>query len=150
MRNVKGELKFNSPAQEMHEPDKMVETTRIGGKIYEIDKLRSLAEKLPIRELPLDDVRDAVGEGHVYWIDRNGEPLAPFQIIHDWSVAQHNEDWKDHIDSITRANLDNPIWITKDGFVFDGIHRLTRAVIENKLTIKVKVFEEFPEAALQN
>ena len=122
-----------------------VETTQVGGKVYEIDKLRHFAEGLPTLELPLEDVSEAVGEGHVYWIDRNGEQLAPFRIIQNWLAAQKNEAWKDHVDSIKRADLDSPIWMTRDGHVFDGVHRLTRAVIENRPTIKVRIFDALPE-----
>lgn len=148
MRNSEGEPKFNNHEQKKTVPEGTTKTTQFGGKVYEIEKLRHFAEMLPVRELQLDAVRAAVGEGQIYWNDRNGEPLAPFQIIQDWSAAQYNDAWKDHVDLIKRVNLDDPIWITKDGHVFDGIHRLTRAVIENRPTIKVKVFEELPEAAL--
>lgn len=147
---MESDQKFNNQEHNKHVPESPVETTQVGGKIYENDKLLHFAESLPVRELPIDDVRDAVREGYICWIDRNGEQLAPFQIIRDWSAAQQNEAWRDHVDSIKRAELDNPIWITKDCQVFDGVHRLTRAVIENRSTIKVRVFEELPKSALKS
>lgn len=125
-----------------------IETTQVDGKIYEIEKLRDFAERLAVHELPLNDVREAVGPGHIYWIDRNGEALAPHQIIRDWGAAQHNDAWKDHVDSIMQADLSKPIWMMKDGHVFDGVHRLIRAVIEDRPTIKVRIFEELSETAL--
>lgn len=143
-----GETLPFSPGQHVDQP-RQIETTQVNGKIYEIDKLRDCAETLPTVEVPLDTVRGAVGEGHVYWIDRNGEPLAPYQIIQDWETAQTNEAWADHVASIKRANLDDPIWSTPEGRIFDGVHRLTRAVIDNAPMVKVKVFESLPESAQQ-
>jgi|SRR3989339_1240029 len=137
-------LIFNPEAD--REQSNQVETTQVGGRIYENDKLREFAETLSIVEMPLDDVREAVGEEHVYWEDRNGDQLAPFQIIQDWDAAQQNDAWRDHVDSIKRANLQNPIWLTKDGHVFDGVHRLTRAVIDNNASVKVRIFDEIPES----
>ena len=121
-----------------------VETTQVGGVLYEIEKLREYAEIIPTKNVPLEDVMEAVGKGHIYWIDRNGEQLAPYQIIQDWESAQQNEAWADHVASIKRADKEAPIWMTKDGHVFDGIHRLTRAVIDGDPTIRVKIFEKMP------
>jgi hypothetical protein len=132
-------------------PDRMesneIETTQVGGKIYEIENLRAFAENIPITELTLDRLEGAVGEGHVYWIDREGRPLAPFQIISDWEAAQQTESWADHVESIKRANLADPIWMTREGHIFNGIHRLARAVIERRPSMKVRIFENLPDSA---
>jgi len=122
-----------------------VETTQVNGKVYTIEELKEVAETLPVKEVPIDDVREAVSQGHIYWIDREDKQLSPYEIIQDWDAAQDNEAWADHVASIKRANLDNPIWMTKEGHVFDGVHRLTRAVIDNKPTIKVIIFDNIPE-----
>lgn len=143
-----GETLPFSPGQRVDQL-RQFETTQVNGKIYEIDTLRDYAETLPMIEIPLDKVRGAVGEGHVYWIDRNGEPLAPYQIIQDWDAAQINEAWADHVTSIKRANLDDPIWSTPEGHIFDGVHRLTRAVIDRVSTVKMKIFESLPDSAQQ-
>ncbi len=132
--------KFEAPGRAQ------VETTQVFGRVYENARLQELAESLPVKEVSLDDVREAVGESHVYWEDRNGEQLAPFQIIQDWEAAQQNEAWADHIASIKRADLEQPIWMTKDGHVFDGVHRLTWAVINNAPTIKARIFDEIPDS----
>jgi hypothetical protein len=89
-----------------------------------------------------------VGEGHYFWEDRNGMKLGPAQILKDWEAAQQNPAWTDHVESIKRANLNNPIWAMKDGLVFDGMHRLTRAFIDKVAKVKIKIFEELPESAV--
>ncbi len=121
-----------------------IETTSIGGRTYTIDALREHMDSIPTQELPLDVVRAAVGPQHAYWIDRNGNTLAPFQILQDWENAQKVEAWADHVESIRRADLTRPIWITPNGAVFDGVHRLIRAVLENKPTILVQIATDLP------
>lgn len=103
-------------------------------------------EDVPVREIPLDDIRAAVGPQHAYWIDRNGNTLAPFQILQDWEAAQNIEAWADHVESIRRADLTRPIWMTADGAIFDGVHRLTCAVLENRPTILVQIAIDLPAA----
>lgn len=124
------------------------ETTQVGGKIYSNHLLLKLADTIPIQEVPLSRVSEAVGPRHSYWIDANGAILAPHTLLQDWKAAENNPAWADHVASIKRADLSNPIWITRDGHVFDGVHRLSRAVLENKATILVRVFDELPKSAL--
>jgi len=57
-------------------------------------------------------------------------------------------DWAGHVVVIKKANLEIPIWVTGDGLVFNGMHRLTKAFLENIPHIKVKVFNQLPESAI--
>lgn len=124
------------------------ETSRVGDRLYNIELLKPFAQEIPVKEMDVEVFRELVSDRHTYWIDRNDQKLGPYQILKDWEAAQKNPIWADHIQTIKRANLDNPIWSTKDGIVFDGMHRLTRAFIDNVPTIKVKVFETLPEEAI--
>src|SRR5205814_1564419 len=107
-----------------------IETSRVGDKLYNVDLLVKYADKLPIEIVPTDSLKDAVGEGYKYWLDKDNEMFGPSAILKDWEDAKNNPLWIDHIKSIENANLDNPIWLSPDGFVFDGMHRLTRAFID--------------------
>jgi hypothetical protein len=124
------------------------ETTSVNGNIYNVELLESFAEQLESEEVPLEKLEEAVGEGHYYWEDRSGNKLGPSQILKDWEAAQRNEDWADHVATIKRADLSNPIWISADGHVFNGMHRLTRAFIDKVPTIKVKKFSSLPDEAI--
>lgn len=126
-----------------------METTQVAGFIYNVDLLKSYAVQLPVETVSLDLLRGAVGQGHTYWIDTEGHNLGPFQILQDWQHAQMQTAWQHHVDTIKRANLEDPIWIMRnDGAVFDGMHRLTRAFLDDASTIKVIFFEELPESAI--
>jgi hypothetical protein len=77
-------------------------------------------------------------------MDRAGQRLGTHEILQDWENAQKIEAWADHVASIRRADLSKPIWMTADGHVFDGVHRLCRAVLENQPTIKARIMTELP------
>ncbi len=124
------------------------ETTRVGENLYDVELLKPLAEQLETQEVELGLLKENVSKGHYFWIDRNGEKLGPAQVLRDWDAAQRNPAWIDHIESIKRANLDDPLWVTKDGLVFNGMHRLSRAFIDKVSKVKVKVFEELPKSAV--
>lgn len=125
-----------------------LETTSVHGKIYNIALLEPFAAQLKTEEIPLMEVREAVSEGHYYWEDRSGNKLGPHQILKDWDAAQRNDDWADHVATIKRADVSDPIWIADDGHVFNGMHRLTRAFLDHPATIKVKRFSSLPKEAI--
>ena len=144
---------MSKPEQSSEEKEKKgydFETASVNEKIYNVEMLESVAEHMKTEEMPLEDLRHAVGEGHYYWEDKKGEKLGPHQILKDWESAQENEDWADHVATIKRANLENRIWISSDGLVFNGMHRLTRAFVDGAKSIKVKKFSELPEDAEVN
>ena len=130
----------NEPEMRTHH----FETTSVGGKVYNVALLESVAETIESKKIPLPQLQEAVGEGHFYWVDRKGEKLGPHQLLEDWEAAQKNDAWVDHVETIKRADTANAIWMTSDGFVFNGMHHLTRAFLDGKKTILVKVFLELP------
>jgi hypothetical protein len=127
--------------------DKQIETTQVGGVVYDIEKLRSHADSLPEILVDISELKEAVGEGHYYWIDIKGEKLGPHQILQDWKAAQHNPAWVDHVATIKRADLSKPIWRSVDGTIFDGMHGLTAAILNEEKEIKLKQFDELPLSA---
>lgn len=127
------------------------ETTKVNGVIYDVRKLEALAEQLPIQEAPTEQFNTIVGPSHHYWLDANGQPLGPYDILKDWEAAQNNPAWAEHVATIKRANLNRPLWVTRtpesDQDVFNGLHRLTRAFIDKVPTVKIRVFEAIPDDA---
>lgn len=117
----------------------------LNGQLYNVELLFDVADMMEAKDMPLDSLRGAVGPDSFYWEDRNGKKLGPYQIMQDWEAAQKNEAWTDHVHSIKNADMSYPIWVTPDGFVFNGMHRLTKAFINGDKTIKVRVFDELPE-----
>src|SRR3989338_621624 len=111
------------------------ETTNVGGNTYNVELLEASAEKIEAEPVPLEELRKSVAEGHYYWIDRDGEKLGPHQLLQDWEAAQKNPAWADHVETVRRADLTNPIWVTENEFVFGYPNRLTRAFLDGAETI---------------
>lgn len=137
-----------SPEEMGVPPEEQIETTQVGEVVYDIDKLRSHAETLPDETVDIEEVIEAVGEGHQYWVDKNGEMFGPHEILQDWEAAQENPLWEDHVATIKRADTNKAIWRSADGAIFDGMHRLTRAVLDGKKEIPLKQFGNLPEEAV--
>lgn len=51
-----------------------------------------------------------------------------------------------HIKHVNDADLDYPIIMNEDGYIIDGRHRLAKAILEGKETIKTKRFKSDPPA----
>ena len=143
--------KYSEALQQERKMGFAYETTKVNGIIYDVRKLTALAEQLPIQEAPIEQFRSIASPGHHYWMDINGQPLGPYDILQDWEAAQNNPAWAEHVATIKRANLDRPLWVTKDEEsdhdVFNGLHRLTRAFLNMAPTVKTRVFETLPEDA---
>jgi hypothetical protein len=128
-----------------------IETTDWNGKTYDVRKLLEWAEQFPVEQIPLDTFREQISEDHFYWIDTRGEKLGPAQMFKDWEAAKHNPAWEKHVYGIEHANLDNPIWLIRNGDrieVVNGVHRLARAFHENKPGIAARILPGLPEFAV--
>ena len=123
------------------------ETTKVDGIIYDVRELEQAAEELAIVERNLNEFEETVAEGHHYWLDTNGNTLGPCDILRDWEAAQKTSAWSEHVATIKKANFDSPIWVTKDGYVFNGLHRLTAAFLQHRPTIKIRIFDSLPSSA---
>ena len=127
------------------------ETTTVGDKLYNVEKLLEEAERLPIQEAPVENFLGAVSEGNYYWIDAGHKKLGPYDLLKNWEEASKNPAWREHVDNIDNADLENPIWIIGlDYLVFNGMHRLTRIIRDGVPNVKYRYFETLPEEALIN
>lgn len=153
------------------------ETATVNGQKYDVVKLGEYLKELnPQPDIQLIDLSDkwllkAVEPGQTYWETDSKEILGPDDFIStfrkqklsnpDLSTDDFLEnlktthlDWKEHIISLQMAkdNLDNPIWMTKntdnEDFPFDGMHRLTRAYMEDLDSIQAIYWTEFPDDAI--
>ena len=62
-----------------------------------------------------------------------------------WGTLTDFKDFLVHYTRCTKANLDYPILLDVNGFICDGWHRVARAIIEGRATIKAIRLEEMPE-----
>ncbi len=93
------------------------------GKQWSVARLIKLAEDFPVYEVP----------------------VFTFPTYHwPWEDEQNLDTFISHVNRVQNSDLDVPLLISPSGGIIDGMHRLCKAVLEKKETIKVKYFKELP------
>lgn len=96
------------------------ESTSKAGWTWLVTDVIAKAEELPVIEVPLQ---------HMYIDYKLGKmPIRNFV---------------EHMKNVMDADLDCPIIADYDGVLFDGRHRLAKALYEGRTTVKMKRFEDY-------
>lgn len=98
-----------------------IQVSRLGKHEWAVSRLIQLSKDLPVMEIPLDHLN----VWHKY------ENLTLREMVM-------------HIKCVLKADLNFPIILDEDGDILDGRHRIMRALIEGKETIKAVRFDENP------
>lgn len=93
-----------------------------GNARYVIKNLISRASKLDVGEMPLEHLN----------------------IYNLYPKLSSMREWVGHIKSVLEADLDCPIILDDEGYVMDGRHRIAKALLEGRETIKFVRFEKTP------
>lgn len=101
---------------------------------WEVERLWELSEDLPVEQVPVVALEHLLDE--VCWFNTGPEAHADRPTVK--AVAEHSE-------RIYSADLDFPIILSSKGEVMDGLHRLAKAWMFGKETIKAKRFKVDPE-----
>lgn len=105
-----------------HLPEPNDQMSRMGRHRWSVARLFELSKDLKVMEVPLMHM-------HMYY-------------IYDKMTLR---ELTGHIVAVNNANLEYPIIIDEDGEIMDGRHRLMKAIIDDKKTIKVVRFDQNPE-----
>ena len=104
------------------------------------------------------DYKDqAFGDGKKRWricglIERSATlevfeiPLKHLNIANLYPRLDSMREYISHIKQVLDADLDKPIILDDEGYVMDGRHRIAKALIEERETIKAVRFEKTPDA----
>jgi len=93
-----------------------------GDKRYCVSSLIIHSKDLVVREMPLDHVN----------------------IANLYPELKTTRDWIGHIKAVLDADLGCPIILDDEGFIMDGRHRIAKALLDEKETIKFVRFEKNP------
>lgn len=110
----------------------------IGKKIYSVDMMFAYVNiyKHKISEVKIEDYEKYLN--YNIWGDiRIDNSFSPLDVISD----PKNELYKNDIARIKKANLKYPIFVY-NGYIVDGMHRLVKAKMMKKKTIKAYVFDD--------
>jgi hypothetical protein len=100
----------------------MVQEARLGANVWSVARLFKLVESLPVIEIPLDHL----SVGHKY------DPLSIREMVM-------------HMKAVLAADLSYPIILDEDGEILDGRHRIMKALLEGRSTIKAVRFDINPD-----
>lgn len=115
---------MNYPTKLVDEWDYMDGTYSIGdGKKWSVARLIKLAEDFPVYEVPVFTFPT------YFW---------------PWEDDLNLDSFISHVNRVQSADLDVPLLISPSGGIIDGTHRLCKAVLEKRETVKVKYFKELP------
>jgi hypothetical protein len=105
-----------------------------GYDAWDVDHLVELSLEFPVVEVPLDSIADI---DSAYWFAPGGESPTVRVIIR-------------HIELVQEVDPSYPIILGADGRVMDGMHRVVRAVLEGRTSIRAVRFERDPEPDYRN
>ena len=115
----------------------MVQTFSDNQYIYSVDMMFAYlnTHKHPAKKISVNEYKDGLEQKS--W----GDPAAGIYYS-ALDVITHPRKYKNEYKRILKANLSYPIIISLDGFIIDGVHRLTKAYLHNKKEIKAYIFDK--------
>lgn len=93
------------------------------GQVWSVTRLIEHSKSLPVFDIPLAGI--FIGE-KVFKESRTARDIA------------------EHVKRVNETDLKHPILLDPDGFIMDGWHRVIKALVEGRETIKAVRFEEMP------
>lgn len=99
-----------------------------GRYIWDVHRLVAQAALLPVREIPLAQIREL---DEPYWFERDVDVPTCRAIA-------------DHARLIAETDLHYPILLCAEGRVMDGMHRVAKAYLEGRSTLPALQFAETP------
>jgi hypothetical protein len=96
---------------------------------WDVDHLIELSRELPVREVPLDAIAEVDAD---YWYRYAPVPCTVRRVV-------------EHMQRVLDADLSYPIILAADGRVMDGMHRVARAILDGRATIRAVQFDVQPE-----
>lgn len=101
---------------------------------WDVDRLVELSKALPVRDVDLAAIDEI---DSVYWFDDESERPTVRRVV-------------DHVRWIEEVDLSYPIILGVDGRVMDGMHRVAKALLQGRSTIKAVRFEHAVEPDYRN
>ncbi len=95
---------------------------------WRVARLRAQAAGLPVEEVAVASISEF---DDVYWFDQEHRPTCRAVV--------------EHAQRIAAADLDDPILLSADGWVVDGMHRVARAVMEGVAELPGRRLTAYPE-----
>lgn len=103
--------------------------SQAGFYAWDVDRLLDLSKDIEIIDMPLTEIAELDED---YWFAGSSENPTCRKIV-------------EHCDLINKADLSYPVILFSEGRVMDGMHRVARAMLTERSTIKAVKFSTTPE-----
>jgi hypothetical protein len=100
-----------------------------GFDAWDVDHLVELSRALPVQEIDIASLADV---DSVYWIGADGSAPTVRILV-------------SHMKLVEKVDLSYPIILGADGRVMDGMHRVAKALLEERATVSAVRFKVQPE-----
>lgn len=101
---------------------------------WDVHRLVELSGDLPVREVPLSSIAEI---DTVYWFGADGSPATVRVLVR-------------HMGLVNAADLSFPVILGADGQLMDGMHRVAKALLEGRTTVRAVQFAEQPDPDHRN
>lgn len=101
---------------------------------WDVDRLIELSRNLPVVDVEISSIAEV---DSVYWFDGHAERPTVRRVV-------------DHFHLVQEVDPSYPIILGHDGRVMDEMHRVARALLENRTTIRAVQFEQPPQPDFRN
>jgi hypothetical protein len=101
---------------------------------WDVDRLIAMTRDLPVRDIPLGSIAEV---DSAYWFNGSSGSATVRAIVA-------------HMRLVQATDLGYPIILGVDGRVMDGMHRVARAMLEGRPSIRAVQFEVHPEPDYRN
>jgi len=105
-----------------------------GRRAWDVYRLIELSADLPVEQVPLASIEEV---DTVHWF-HPGDPRPTVRAIIE------------HAELMREADLSYPIILGADGRVMDGMHRVSKAIMQGRETIAARRFVDEPEPDHRN
>lgn len=105
-----------------------------GFDAWDVDRLIELSKDFPVQEVALSSIWEV---DEVYWFDPETDPPTVRRVV-------------DHVRLMHEVDVSYPIILGPDYRVMDGMHRVARALLDGRSSIKAVQFDETPEPDHRN
>lgn len=96
---------------------------------WAVDRLLDLSKDLEVVDVPLSEIAELDED---YWFADSSEDPSCRKIV-------------EHCDLINQADLSYPVILCSEGRVMDGMHRIAKALLAERRTVKAVRFITTPE-----
>ena len=101
---------------------------------WDVDRLIQLSRDLPVLEVALDSIDEVDTD---FWFTYGTETPTVRRVM-------------EHMRLVEEVDVSHPIILGADGRVMDGMHRVVRALLDDRSTISAVQFDVQPEPDYRN